>query len=68
MQGRWKVVTETGQTAQFVNSANQVVGLEPAVLKALNANATIWQPARGTGAAAFTPHSWACLLYTSRCV
>lgn len=59
MQGRWKVVTETGQTAQFVNSANQVVGLEPAVLKALNANATIWQPARGTGAAAFTPHSWA---------
>lgn len=59
MENRWRVVTATGQTAQYLNSSNQVVGLAPDVLTALNANATIWQPARGTGAAAFTPHSWA---------
>jgi TonB-dependent starch-binding outer membrane protein SusC len=59
MQNRWKVVTANGQTAQFINGANQVVGIAPELLGALNANAGIWQPARGTGAAAFTPHSWA---------
>lgn len=59
MEGRWNVVTETGQTAQFINSTNQVIGLSPETLATLNANATIWQPARGTGASAFIPHSWA---------
>lgn len=57
MEGRWKVVTATGQTAQFVNSANQVVGIAPDQLAALNANATIWQPLKSTGA--FYPSSWA---------
>lgn len=59
MEGRWKVVTATGQTAQFINGSNQIIGIAPDQLRALNANATIWQPARGTGAAAFIPHSWA---------
>lgn len=59
MANRWKVITATGQTAQFINSANQIVGIPPDQLAALNANATIWQPARGTGAAAFINHSWA---------
>jgi TonB-linked SusC/RagA family outer membrane protein len=59
MENRWKVVTATGQTAQYISSSNQIMGVEPSVLAALNANATIWQPARGTGAAAFIPHSWA---------
>lgn len=57
MEGRWRVVTETGETAQWVNSSNQVVGIAPDRLAALNANATIWQPLKGTGA--FYPHSWA---------
>lgn len=59
MQGRWRVVTPAGQTAQYISSTNQIIGIAPAELSALNANATIWQPARGTGAAAFIPHSWA---------
>ncbi|HMK04200.1 MAG TPA: SusC/RagA family TonB-linked outer membrane protein, partial [Ferruginibacter sp.] len=59
MKNRWKVVTATGQTAQFLTSTNQIIGIAPDQLAALNANATIWQPARGTGAAAFIPHSWA---------
>lgn len=56
MGGRWKVVTASGQTAQWVNGGN-VYGLPPDQLAALNANATIWQPLRGAGA--FYPHSWA---------
>lgn len=59
MENRWRVVTPTGQTAQFINGTGQIIGLSPTELGALNANATIWQPARGTGAAAFIPHSWA---------
>lgn len=59
MENRWKVVTATGQTAQFINSTNQIIGIAPVELASLNTNATIWQPARGTGAAAFIPHSWA---------
>jgi TonB-linked SusC/RagA family outer membrane protein len=59
MESRWKVVTATGQTAQFINSTNQIIGIAPDQLAALNANATIWQPGRGTGASAFIPHSWA---------
>ena len=57
MEGRWKVVTATGQTAQWVNSSNQVVGIAPDQLAALNANATIWQPIKSAGA--FYPSSWA---------
>jgi len=56
MEGRWKVVTSTGQTAQWVNGTT-VYGIPPDQLAALNANATIWQPIKGTGA--FYPHSWA---------
>jgi TonB-dependent starch-binding outer membrane protein SusC len=56
MEGRWKVITPTGQTAQWV-SGNSVFGIAPDQLAALNANATIWQPIRGAGA--FYPHSWA---------
>lgn len=57
MQRRWRVVTSSGQTAQWVNSSSQVVGLPPEQLAELNANANIWQPLRSSGA--FYPHSWA---------
>ncbi|HKB45520.1 MAG TPA: TonB-dependent receptor, partial [Chitinophagaceae bacterium] len=57
MENRWKVVTPSGQTAQWVNSSSQVVGLPPDQLTALNANATIWQPLKSAGA--FYPSSWA---------
>jgi TonB-linked SusC/RagA family outer membrane protein len=56
MAGRWKVVTATGQTAQWVNGSN-VLGIAPDQLAALNANATIWSPIRSAGA--FYPSSWA---------
>jgi TonB-dependent starch-binding outer membrane protein SusC len=56
MEGRWRVVTETGATAQYVNG-NNVIGIPPAQLEALNANANIWQPLKSSGA--FYPHSWA---------
>ena len=57
VENRWRVVTATGETAQWVNSSNQAVGISPDKLSALNANATMWQPLRGAGA--FYPHSWA---------
>ena len=56
MAGRWKVVTATGQTAEWI-SGNNYVGIAPDQLAALNANATIWQPLKSAGA--FYPHSWA---------
>lgn len=56
MEGRWKVVTPTGQTAQWV-SGTTVYGLPPHTLEALNSHATIWQPLKSSGA--FYPHSWA---------
>lgn len=56
MEGRWKVVTASGQSAQWI-SGNNVVGIAPDQLAALNANATIWQPIKSSGA--FYPHSWA---------
>lgn len=56
MKGRWKIVTETGQTAQWV-VGNTAYGIAPAQLAALNANATIWQPLKSAGA--FYPSSWA---------
>jgi TonB-linked SusC/RagA family outer membrane protein len=57
MNDRWKVVTATGQTAQWVNSSGQAVGIAPDQLSALNANAQLWQPIKGAGA--FYPSSWA---------
>jgi TonB-dependent starch-binding outer membrane protein SusC len=57
MDKRWKVITPTGQTAQYVNGSGQAIGLAPDILAALNANATLWQPLRSAGA--FYPHSWA---------
>lgn len=56
MQDRWKVVTATGATAQWVNGTT-VYGIAPDALTALNANAKIWQPLKGSGA--FYPSSWA---------
>lgn len=57
MEGRWKVVNELGQTVQYVNSSNQVIGIAPDKLAALNSGATIWQPIKSAGA--FYPSSWA---------
>jgi len=56
IKNRWRTITPTGQTAQWVSN-NVVYGLPPDQLSALNANATIWQPLISTGA--FVPHSWA---------
>jgi TonB-linked SusC/RagA family outer membrane protein len=57
MGNRWRTVTETGQTAQWVTSSGIVMGIPPDQLAALNANASIWMPIKSTGA--FFPHSWA---------
>jgi TonB-linked SusC/RagA family outer membrane protein len=46
MQNRWRNV-----------DANGIVVTDPTALTALNANAQIWSPIRGSGA--FYPHSWA---------
>lgn len=56
MKDRWKIITPTGETAQWV-SGTTVRGIAPDQLEALNANAQIWQPLRSSGA--FYPHSWA---------
>jgi len=57
MAGRWRTVTQSGQTAQWVGSNGNVYGIDPTQLAELNKYATIWQPIRSTGA--FYPHSWA---------
>ena len=56
MANRWKTITPTGQTAQWV-SGNKVYGIPFVALWSLNSQAKIWQPVRGAGA--FYPHSWA---------
>ena len=56
MKDRWRTVTPTGQSAQWVSN-NVVYGLPKEELRALNANAKIWQPLISSGA--FIPHSWA---------
>ena len=56
MSNRWRIVTPTGETAQWVNGGN-VYGIAPDQLSVLNAGATIWQPIKSSGA--FYPHSWA---------
>lgn len=58
MQNRWRTVDATGTMVQSVSSSNVVTGVAPDQLKALNANASIWQPIRST-AGSFVPHSWA---------
>ena len=57
MNNRWKVVNQSGQTVESVNSSGQVVGIPPDQLSLLNANAKIWQPLKSAGA--FYPSSWA---------
>jgi TonB-dependent starch-binding outer membrane protein SusC len=56
MTDRWKIVTPTGATAQWVSGV-KVFGIAPDQLSALNANAKIWQPLKSAGA--FYPSSWA---------
>lgn len=56
MANRWKIVTPTGQTTQWV-SGSIAYGVSPAEIAALNGNAKIWQPIKSAGA--FTPSSWA---------
>ncbi len=57
MNNRWKTVSPSGATVQWVNGTNQVVGIPPEELGRMNANADIWSPLRSAGA--FTPSSWA---------
>lgn len=56
MNNRWRVITPTGETAEYYNGSN-VIGIAPDQLTALNANAKIWMPIKSAGA--FTPMSWA---------
>lgn len=56
MADRWRIVTETGATAQWT-SGNSAYGIPKDQLAALNANAKIWMPIKSSGA--FYPHSWA---------
>ncbi len=56
MKDHWKIVTATGQTAQWVVGST-AYGIAPDQLSALNANAKIWQPIKSSGA--FYPSSWA---------
>jgi TonB-linked SusC/RagA family outer membrane protein len=57
MNGRYMTINADGQRVLYTNGSNQAVGIAPDLLSALNKNATIWQPLRGSGA--FYPHSWA---------
>jgi TonB-linked SusC/RagA family outer membrane protein len=54
---RWKTIGPDGSVLQWVNSANQAVGVDPSYLAKLNVNATMWQPLKSAGA--FYPSSWA---------
>jgi TonB-linked SusC/RagA family outer membrane protein len=56
MGGRWKIVSPTGQTTQWINGAT-AYGISPDQIAAINGNAIIWQPIKSTGA--FYPSSWA---------
>jgi TonB-linked SusC/RagA family outer membrane protein len=56
MANRWKTITPSGETAQWV-SGNQVYGIPFVALWSLNSQAKIWQPLKSAGA--FYPHSWA---------
>ncbi len=56
MADRWKIVSPTGQTTQWINGAT-AYGIAPDQIAAINGNATMWQPIKSAGA--FTPSSWA---------
>lgn len=57
MNNRWRTVSTNGTVLQSVNSAGQVVGLDPAYLTSVNLFSNIWQPLKSAGA--FYPSSWA---------
>jgi hypothetical protein len=57
MKDRYMTITPDGQRVLYVNGSSQAVGIAPDLLSALNKDAKIWQPLRGSGA--FYPHSWA---------
>jgi TonB-linked SusC/RagA family outer membrane protein len=62
MAGHWRIVNDQGQTVQWTvpnptGGLPFAAGVSPDQLAALNANATIWQPIKSSGA--FTPSSWA---------
>ncbi len=62
MNQRWRTIDENGNVVQRLTSlpgGRQVpTGESPEVLAALNKDATIWQPVRGSSAS-FLMHSWA---------
>jgi len=57
MNNRWRTVSPNGAVLQSVNSAGQVVGVDPSYLYSNNLKANIWQPLKSAGA--FYPSSWA---------
>lgn len=60
MNGRWRTIDNQGNVIQSTTTVNGVgvaLGEAPDVLAAVNGDAKIWQPIRGTGA--YTLHSWA---------
>ncbi len=60
MQNRFRTIDANGKvlmTFQTIGGKQYAFGVSPTELAAANANATIWQPIRGSGA--FYPHSWA---------
>ena len=57
MGARWKTVTATGKTAQWVSGSGQAMGISPLEIAELNSQAKIWQPLKSAGA--FYPSSWA---------
>ncbi len=56
MEGRWKTVDAEGNLIQRV-SGTTVYGVDPEVIRATNASATLWQPVRSTPGYYLT--SWA---------
>lgn len=62
MNNRWKTIDEDGNVVQRMvagpNGSLVPSGEAPEVLAALNKNANIWQPVRGSSAS-FLMHSWA---------
>lgn len=56
MTERWRTIDNTGNRIQWV-TGNNVYGIAPDQLAAVNANAKIWQPLVGAGA--FYTNSWA---------
>jgi TonB-linked SusC/RagA family outer membrane protein len=60
MSDRWRTINASGEVIQStttVNGKQVAIGESPEVLAAVNGNARIWQPLKGTGA--YSLHSWA---------